>query len=424
LPELNKKNLLRIFLCVCGVIILYWLLNETDRVKRVFGLAFDIVAPFAFGGVLAFILNVPMRAIENTLLKNMKKDAVKRIIALLLTFAAMLLVISLVFWLLIPQLITTVNSLIPSLDSFLRKTENGIKNFISKNPQLSDWLKGNRILENFSWATMAESLLGGLGNGLSSVLGSAVSAISGIFSGLLNAIIAVVFSIYCLSQKESLARQGRKILYAYLKEQTADRIIRVMRLTNTSFSNFFSGQCVEVCILGSLFAVCMAIFRMPFIPLISVLMALTAFIPLVGAWTGCAVGAFLIFVVDPMLAIWFIVMSFVIQQLENSLIYPRVVGNSVGLSGMWVLVAVAVGGELMGVLGMFLMIPVVSVIYTLLREHTNKKLAGTNVPSEKLEPQPPELKSRMKEKREIKKKKKMLLKVKAKEETQENDNKE
>ena len=206
-------------------------------------------------------------------------------------------------------------------------------------------------------------------------------------------------------QKETLARQGRKLLYAFLPERISDQVVRVLRLTNATFSNFLSGQCVEVCILGSMFAVSMAIFRMPYIPLVSVLVAVTAFIPLVGAWVGCIVGAFLIMVSNPLQAVWFVVMFLVIQQVENNVVYPRVVGTSIGLSGMWVLVAVALGGEFMGVAGMFLMIPLVSVLYTLLSEWINHRLAGSEVVAEKLAAQPPELRSRFKEKRERKNKK-------------------
>ena len=173
--------------------------------------------------------------------------------------------------------------------------------------------------------------------------------------------------------------------------------------------------------LGCLFAISMAIFRMPYIPLISVVIAITAFIPIVGAWTGCVLGAFLIFVEDPLLAVWFVIMFLIIQQVENSMIYPRVVGTSVGLSGMWVLVAVTVGGKLMGVLGMFLMIPLVSVLYTLLREYTHKKLENTSVDEEKLRPQPPELSSKFKEKREFNKQKQMLKKIQKKENQEQNN---
>lgn len=415
--EINKKTLLRIFLYVCGCILLYWLLHETERVQSFFGTVSGVVAPFVFGGVLAFILNVPMRAIETGMLKRINKKGLKRLVSVILTFIAMLLVVALVFWLLIPQIVATVNSLLPSLYDFLTKAEAFVKDLLSDNPQLMDWLTANTNFENISWASMVEKALSVVGNSVSTIVSGAISAIGSIFSGLFNAIIAIVFSIYCLFQKETLARQGRKLLYAFLQERTADRIVRILRLTNSTFSNFLSGQCVEVCILGTLFAISMAIFRMPYIPLISVLIAVTAFIPIVGAWTGCILGAFLILVKDPMLAVWFVIMFLVIQQVENSMIYPRVVGTSVGLSGMWVLVAVSIGGELMGVLGMFLMIPVVSVLYTLVQELTNKKLRSSTIAEEKLQPQPPELNSKFKEKRQQNKKKR-LLKIR-KEETKE-----
>jgi len=211
----------------------------------------------------------------------------------------------------------------------------------------------------------------------------------------MNAFIAIAFSIYALFQKENLARQGRRIVYAVFPEHIGDKIVRVFRLTNSTFSNFLSGQCLEVCILGMMFAVAMAIFGMPYIPLISVLVAITAFIPVVGAWVGCIIGAFLIFVASPMQAVWFVVMFVVLQQIENNIIYPRVVGTSIGLSGMWVLIAGALGGELMGVVGMFLMIPVTSVVYTLIRGWVRKRLKKRPVREEKLEPHPMELPEKM-----------------------------
>ena len=409
--EISKKNLWRIFLVVCGCIVLYWLLHESERVGVVMDKVTGILSPFILGGVLAFILNVPMRSIETKLLKKISNEKGKRLLAVVLTFIAMLLVLAFVFWLLIPQVMNTVKSLIPNLYSFFTEAEAFARDALSDNPQLKELLKSYTNFENINWKDLLEKSLNVLGSSVSTIVGGAVSAIGTIFSGVFNLFIAIVFAIYCLFQKEILARQGRKLLYAFLKEKTADTTIRILRLTNSTFSNFLSGQCIEVCILGAMFAIAMAIFRMPYIPLISVLIAVTAFIPIVGAWVGCVLGGFLILVEDPMLAVWFVVMFLVIQQIENNLIYPRVVGTSVGLSGMWVLIAVALGGELMGVAGMFLMIPIVSVLYTLLREITNTKLASSVVNTEKLQPQPPELNSKFKEKREDNKKKYQFKKL-------------
>jgi predicted PurR-regulated permease PerM len=175
-----------------------------------------------------------------------------------------------------------------------------------------------------------------------------------------------------------------------------------MRLTNVTFGNFISGQCLEAVILGCLFAVAMAIFGMPYIPLVSVIIAVTALIPVVGAFVGCVVGAFFILVNDPIQALSFIALFLVLQQLENNLIYPRVVGTSIGLPGMWVLVSVTIGGEIMGVAGMLVMIPLVSVLYTLTREFTGKRLQERNIPEEKLLPQPMEIKSRRQKNKERK----------------------
>ena len=402
--EIDKKTLRRIFLGICGIIVFYWLLTESDRVSGVFGAISSLFSPFAIGGVLAFILNVPMRGIETKLLAKVKKSGLRRVIAVIMALFAVMLVISLVFWLLIPQIVETVNALVPALYDFLMDAQDKAISFLDDNPELMDWLKANTDIESMNWATIAKDALSKLGNVAYTVVGGAITAIGSVFTGVFNGVISFVFCIYCLCQKETLARQGRKLLYAFFKEKNADQIVRILRLTNSTFSNFLSGQCVEVCILGSLFAIFMAIFRMPYIPLISVLIAVTAFIPIVGAWIGCTLGAFLIFVESPVLALWFVVMFIVIQQLENSLIYPRVVGTSVGLPGMWVLLAVAVGGDLMGVAGMFLMIPMASVLYALIREYTNKRLVNANIDPEKLQPQPPVLISKFRGK--IKKDKK------------------
>lgn len=400
--HIEKRTLKNIFIGVGACIVLYWLLHETDSVKRVFSVIYGIVSPFILGSVLAFILNVPMRAIERRL-GAVKKAGVRRMCAVAITLLFVALVLALVFYLLIPQLVETVQSLIPRLKDFFLDLGSRISTFLSDNPKIMEWVAANTDLEKFDWAGLAEKALSIVGNSMSTILSSAFAAIGSITGAIIEAFIAVVFAFYCLFQKETLARQGRKLLYAFLPEKFADGTVRILQLTNTTFSNFLSGQCIEVCILGSMFAVSMAIFRMPYIPLVSVLIAVTAFIPVVGAWIGCACGTFLILVANPFQAVIFVIMFLVLQQIENNMIYPKVVGTSIGLSGMWVLVAVAVGGELLGVVGMFLMIPVTAVLYTLLRELTNQKLAGKEVNPQKLEAKQPEFK--VKEKKQIKKKK-------------------
>ena len=418
--EINKKTLRNIFLVAAGAILLYWLLHDSERVGIVLGVVKRIFAPFVLGACLAFILNVPMRSFEK-LLKNIKNEKWKRLVAVLLTFLALLLVLALVFVLLIPQLVKTVQSLMPSLIEFAGEVQTIFFEFLDKNPELMGWVVNNTDLENIDLSNLLQQVISVLGTSVSTILGGAFSAIGRVFSGMVNFLIAIAFAIYSLFQKEVLARQGRKLLYAFLPEKAADYIVRVLRLSNTTFSNFLSGQCVEVCILGCLFAITMAILRMPYIPLICVLISVTAFIPYVGAFFGCFVGAFLMFVNDPMQAIIFVAMFLVVQQIENNLIYPRVVGTSIGLNGMWVLVAISFGGEVMGIAGMFLMIPMASVVYTLIREFTNKRLEGKDIDPEKLKDQPPELLSHFKEKRKENKAKMLKRRIerKAKRDTKE-----
>ena len=392
--QIDKKTLRYVFLGAIACILLYWVLNETQQVKAVYYVISGIISPFVLGAVLAFIVNVPMRAIEGVL-RKVSHQRLRRTIAVILTLVCVLLVLTLVFLLLIPQLIETIQSLIPKLQTFFVSTESAVVSFLNDNPQVMEWLSENTDFEQFDWAGLAQKAISMVGNSLTKIVNGTFSAIGGITGAIMDAFIATVFAVYCLFQKETLARQGRRLLYAFLPEKVSDATVRILRLTNSTFSNFLSGQCLEVCILGVLFAVSMAIFRMPYIPLVSVLVAVTAFIPVVGAWVGCVFGAFLILVANPVQAVWFVVMFVILQQIENNLIYPRVVGTSIGLSGMWVLVAVAVGGELMGVIGMFLMIPVTSVVYTLLRERTNRELENKDIDSEKLTEQPPELRKRV-----------------------------
>ncbi len=405
--ELNKKTLTRLFLLVAGCIVLYWLLHEAERVQQVTGKILDVISPFVIGSGIAFILNVPMRFIENKL-KKIKSESFRRTVALILTFILLALILAVVFWLLIPQIVETVQSLLPQLFEFFLEAETFVEETLKQNPELFKWISSNTDFESFDWAGTVQKVLSVLGQSVSSVWSTTVSAIGSVTNVVFNLVIAIVFAVYCLFQKESLARQGRKVVYAFLSEKKADYIVRVLRLSNSTFSNFLSGQCIEVCILGAMFAVAMAICRMPYIPLISVLIAVTAFIPIVGAWIGCIIGAFLILVVNPMQAVWFVLLFLLIQQIEGNMIYPKVVGTSIGLSGMWVLVAVTVGGELMGVAGMFLMIPFASVLYALFKELTNKRLSGLSVPPEKLKEQPPELKSNFKQIRETNRKNRLL----------------
>ena len=385
--HIDKKLMHRLFLLIAGAIVFAWLVLDTARATALFGQIWDLFSPFVAGAAIAFIFNVPMRAIENQL-DGIHKTGLRRGLAIILTILFLVLIIMFVFELLIPQIRETLAALSEKIPAFIDRTAQRMMVLIEENPDLGIWIQEAFNLESLNWSNILKDILAWLANQISILMGGAVNVIGNVTTGIINAVIGIVFAIYALGRKEILASQGRRILYSLLSEHRADAFIRIFRLTNVTFSNFISGQCLEAVILGGLFAVVMAILKLPYIPLVSVIIAVTALIPVVGAFVGCFVGAFFILVNDPIQAVTFIVMFLVLQQLENNLIYPRVVGTSIGLPGMWVLVAVTVGGEIMGVAGMLVMIPLASVLYTLGREFTDRRLEQRQIPTDKLEPKP------------------------------------
>ena len=399
--HIDKKFMHKIFVLIAGSIVFAWLVLDTARVAKLLSAVWDLIAPFVLGAAIAFIFNVPMRAIEKQL-DGIHKLSVRRTLSLLLTIFALVLVIMFIVELLVPQISTTIDALTEKIPAFVERSANAFMLWLEENPDLKAWIYETTNLESIDWSTLLKNAVSFVSDRVTTWMGGAVNVIGNVTNGIVNAVIGVVFALYCLARKEILGRQGRSILYAILPEKATDEIIRILRLTNVTFSNFISGQGLEALILGCLFAVAMAILKLPYIPLVSLTIAVTAFVPYVGAFIGCAVGAFFILVNDPLQALTFVAMFLILQQLENNLIYPRVVGTSIGLPGMWVLVAVTIGGELMGIGGMLLMIPLTSVLYTLMGEFTRKRLVERNIPEEKLIGQPLEIKSQFKKNRERK----------------------
>jgi predicted PurR-regulated permease PerM len=388
--KLDKKATRGFVIALFSIIIGYVLLKETERVKSVWAFLSNIFSPFVLGAVLAFILNVPLRFFENRL-KKVKNEKFRRIAAIVLTVLVIVLVISGMITLLVPPIEQAVESLVVQLPHFILGAGELVDQFLQEHPEIQEMLGIHGGILNVNWPALVEKIMATLETSVSGIVGSAVSLLGGFASGLVDLFIGLIFAIYCLCRKETLARQGRKLLYATLKEPRADEIVRVLRMVNSVFSNYITGQTIEAVILGLLFVPVMAILRMPYIPLICTVIAVTALVPLVGAFAGCILGAFLILVNDPMQAVVFVAMFLVIQQFEGNVIYPKVVGESVGLPGMWVLLAVAVGGGVMGIWGMLLFVPLASVFYKLVREYCALRVAQRQVDPQKLECQAPEL---------------------------------
>lgn len=378
--EFNKGNIKGLLLVVCGGVAFYCALQNLGDVAAAGRWLLGILTPFLLGSAIAFILNVPMRAIERGLFPEASRRArYRRPLALLLTLLAVLGVLALASSVIGPGITDAVRSIAGQVPGAIRRLQEWLAALSAYLPMIQDFIADL----DMDWQSLSRKALEfaqSLGSGL---LTSGGGLIGGVVSGVSTFVIGLIFSFYILMQKEKLARQGRQVIYALLPLQRGDRALEVLRLAGRTFSSFLSGQCLEACILGTLFVAAMTIFRMPYALLVGVLIALTALIPIVGAFIGCGVGALLIAIDDPWKALWFIVLFLILQQVEGNLIYPHVVGSSVGLPSIWVLAAVTLGGSLMGILGMLVFIPLCSVLYALFRDFVKRRLRQRGVPEEK-----------------------------------------
>ena len=384
--EWNKQTIKGLLAVVCGGVAFYWVLQNLWALGGAVGWLLGILAPFLLGGAIAFILNVPMRAIERNLMPRAKSAArFRRPLALVLALVGVLGVLALASWVIGPGIAEAVMSIVNQIPQAAKRLQEQLLELEEYLPQLEAIIAELEI----DWGEISRKAIAVAQAWGSGLLSSGSGLIGGVVSGVSTFVIGLIFSFYILLQKEKLSRQARQVFYAILPERRADRLLDVLRLAERTFSSFLSGQCLEACILGTLFVVAMTLFQIPYALLVGVLIALTALIPIVGAFIGCAVGVLLIAIDDPWKALWFIVLFLVLQQVEGNHIYPHVVGSSVGLPSIWVLFAVTLGGSLMGILGMLVFIPVCSVLYALFRGYVKDRLAQKAVPAQKWQDAPP-----------------------------------
>ena len=377
--NLNKENLKKIRGLIVFTVILLIALWNYSLILDVLGQGVGIVYPFLLGGAIAFVINVPMsffeeKLFQNQMMKNKKvAQRLARPVSLIITLIVVVSVIGLGVFGVLPKLGDTFISIGKGIQSFMPKAQSWAEEIFHNNKEIKEWLDSLTL----DWDKIINEVVKFFTSGASSVLGSTFVVARRIASGIATFVIAFVFACYILLQKEKLNIQIRKVMYAYMKEDLVKKVLDVCSLSYRTFSNFLTGQCLEAVILGTMFVICMGILQMPYAMLIGVLIAFTALIPIFGAFIGCVVGAFLILTVAPMKALVFVIMFLILQQIEGNLIYPRVVGSSVGLPSIWVLAAVSIGASLMGIVGMLVFIPIVSVLYALLRrdvyEHLEKK---------------------------------------------------
>ncbi|MGN0399274.1 MAG: AI-2E family transporter [Blautia sp.] len=372
--NLNKKDMKNIMLLILFGVLVYVGIQKVDMIWLFLGGLLGIVYPFLLGAAMAFVLNVPMCFLEKKLFGCVKEGSkwkkMARPVSMLLSIVLVVGVILLVILVVVPELGQTILTISASVEAALPKVQSWAIDTFRNNTQIVQWIQS---LE-FDWNNIINTAVNFLKNGAGNVLSSTVEVARTVVNVLMNFFIGFVFAVYILLQKEKLSVQIKKVFYALFPERIVKKIMEVCSLSYRTFASFVSGQCVEAVILGSMFFITMTLFRFPYALLIGVLIAFTALIPVFGAFIGCVIGTFLIFVADPMKGLAFIVLFLVLQQIEGNLIYPHVVGNSVGLPSIWVLVAVTLGGSLMGVVGMLVFIPLSSVMYTLFRQFVYKRL--------------------------------------------------
>lgn len=349
----------------------YWVATNLEMILNILSKIFSALSPFITGAAISFILNIPMMKIENFLNKYIKnKNFPTRMISIIISLLLAIIIIAFVLLLLIPEVISSIESLIVTAPELINEMEQWLINLLDKYPDVQREI--TRMFANNNIETL-------LPNVLNYIINSAVTLVTNLVNGIINIFTAVIFSIYILSQKEYVIAGTKKVLRAYLKKDTADRIIEIGNLSNNIFSKFISGQCVDAAILGFIMFIAFTIFKFPYALIIAVLTAITALIPIFGALIAMVVGALLIAIESPVQALIFIVVFQVIQQIEGNFIYPKVVGKSVGLSPMWTLLAISIGGSLFGIIGMLTFLPIASICYAILKDDIVRRL---NTPKE------------------------------------------
>ena len=387
--NLNRDTMKKIMGLIAFAILLFVGLQNTRMFSAALRYLAGLTAPFLIGGCIAFVLNVPMRFFETRLFgnpkltHNRKLRKMKRIFSLILTVVVVLGVIAIVLFMVVPELYNSFSAIGRELSQAVIRFPQFLDEAAQMLPMFETEIES--IRESFmdvDWKSISTMVTDFLQH--SNFLSSTVDIATSVVSGVANTIIGIVFAIYILLQKENLGRQFRRLFYSFLPEKHVDKFLEVCNLTSASFNSFLSGQCLEAFILGMMFFISMSLLNMPYALVIAVLIGVTALIPIFGAFIGCIVGAFLILIANPMQALWFIILFLVLQQIEGNVIYPRVVGGSVGLPSIWVLVAVTLGASLAGVLCILFAIPVVSVVYTLLREDVRTRIRERGIAEEKI----------------------------------------
>lgn len=367
--EKYKKDIIKLILFTV-IIIFAFIYIKT--IGSFLAYLINIFMPFIIGIFIAFILNVLLNFVENKLFKKLNNknyktwSKLKRPVSVIITFIIIITIIVFILGLLIPQLQNTVSLFTKNFDTYKEQTIEILNNFGINSESINNYSTSINNLKN--------EITSYINNNRNEIMQITIGVASSFLGSITSIIIGIVFAIYILLKKEDLSRQFKKILKAYLPEKYERRIEEIANLSNITFGNFISGQCLEALIIGLLCFIGMLLLQIPYASTISVLVGFTALIPVFGAFIGTFIGAFLIFMVEPFKALIFIIFIIILQQLEGNIIYPKVVGKSVGLPSIWVMVAVTIGASIYGVLGMILSVPLCSILYSIIKTDVNLKI--------------------------------------------------
>lgn len=353
-----------------SIFLLFLCIHYWTAVIHLLFLVITAAEPLFIGGIMAYLLNILMAFYERHYFpKKSSKVIIKsrRLVCMLGAILTLFGIVTLVIRLVIPELIACIQLLTAEVPAALEK--------MIKNQSVAEFLPENLedSLKNFNWQERIMQIVKGITTGVSSMFNAVATAVSSVFSVLVTFLLSFIFSIYLLLGKDKLKAQAKRLMKSYLKDKWNQNIFYVLEILDDCFHKYIVGQCIEAVILGTLCALGMMILGLPYASMIGTLVGFTALIPVAGAYIGAGVGAFMILTVSPMKAVLFLVFIVVLQQLEGNLIYPKVVGTSIGLPGIWVLAAVTIGGSLFGVLGMLVGVPAVAALYRILRNDMNRR---------------------------------------------------
>ncbi|MDZ5254316.1 AI-2E family transporter [Clostridium sp. LIBA-8841] len=368
--EYKDKNFKKYIFLATYIIFLTFLFINIKEVLGFLSNLLGIIKPFLWGIAIAFVLNIPMTLIEKCLGNGKFVRGVKRTLSITITLTIFVLAIAILTIFIIPQLTNSITTLVENVPNYLIAFEQMLQEGAINNSQ------SQVILQNLTneLVNMWKDIFKVTSQIVGSSLGYLLDFTLGVTFGIVNFFLALILAIYMLASKELLISQVKLIIYAFMKKDKADRLVELGQMCNYTFSKFIAGQCTESIVIGVLCFIGMTILKMPYALLISVMIGVTALIPIFGAFLGTIPSAFIILIINPMKALWFILFIIVLQQVEGNLIYPRVVGSSIGLSALWVMFAILVGGSLFGVMGMLIGIPIFGVFFKVLKRITNKQL--------------------------------------------------